>query len=140
MNINSAMSKTGFRQKLIQSIKNIFFDVFQNGGISNRELQTETEFCIQIFVTEKCKSYKINRRMCDVYGERWFSQKCLQIYRILVCHYEPELKRQWIGVVTHRFSGKIKVPGATINKKSHIDSLFRHVRTHHNWFPWKRYD
>ena len=34
-------------------------------------------------------------------------------------------------------SGKKKNPDAAVNKKSHVDTLLEHERTHYYWFPWK---
>ena len=44
-------------------------------------------------------------------------------------------------VETHRFSLKEKIPGPVVSKEGHTaDSLMGPERTHHYWFPWKRYN
>ena len=35
-------------------------------------------------------------------------------------------------------SGKVNILGAVVSKEGHADSWWGHLRTRHNWFPWKR--
>ena len=55
------------------------------------------------------------------------------------------LLRSWVkktvpGVKTHWLSGNEEAPGTVVNKESHADSLQGYEKTHHNWFPSKRYN
>ena len=63
--------------------------------------QTDSFWIEQIFVTtflvaEKCKSGKIYSRMYYVYGKACFSQKVFTSRLNMVCHFMPDLKRQFM--------------------------------------------
>ena len=49
---------------------------------------------MKFLVAKKCQPCEIYGRMCDVYGEEYFSQKSLQLGLTCVCHDKPEAKRQ----------------------------------------------
>ena len=44
------------------------------------------------------------------------------------------------GGETQWLSGKEKVINAAVSKNGHADSFLEHERTHHNWFPSKRWN
>ena len=51
-----------------------------------------------------------------------------------------ESKKLAQGVKTYRLYGQEKFPGAAVNKVGHTDSLLGYESSHHDWFPWKRWD
>ena len=54
----------------------------------------EQKSVIEYLTVEKYKSCEVYRRICDVYGETYFSQKSFTNGLTRVWHYEPEWKRQ----------------------------------------------
>ena len=52
--------------------QNICFKAIQNGNKSNSGFEQKSVF--KFLLAEKCKPCEIYRRMCDVYGEAYFSK------------------------------------------------------------------
>ena len=103
--------------------------------------QTEcSSAVIKFLVAEKCKLCEIYRRMCDMYGDAYFTKKNvfftsgLNIGLLLWAR----VKKTAHEMETHWLSSKVKVLGTAVSKEGQADSLLEHVITHYNWFPWKR--
>ena len=136
----SALFGIGLKQKLFQSHKNICFEAIQNEGKSYRMLKVSTEFAIKFLVAEKCEPCEVYRRMCDVCKEACFESKNVYKWVKHVLLLWVWIKKTVHGAETHWLSGKAKVPGTSVSKEGNADSLLRYEKTHHNWFPWKRYN
>ena len=50
-----------------------------------------------------------------------------------------QVKKTVHGMKTYRLSGKEKIPDTAVNKDD-TNSFLEYERTHHYWFPWKKYN
>ena len=88
-------------------------------------------------VAEKCKTWKIFRRMCDIKREACFSPKLFthklnidlpQLVRIEKTTRGGNTMTFWYG----------NVPNAAVSKEGQADSFLAHEKTPHYWLLWKR--
>ena len=75
--------------------------------------------------------------MGDVYREACFSQK--DVYKWAKYGFAT-MSLILKDSETHWISGDKKVPGTAVSKEVDADSLQERGRTHHYWFPWKKYN
>ena len=92
------------------------------------------EICHQILLAKKSKQCEIYRLLFDVYGEKDFSKKCLQIGLTWICtiHLGRKTDRR---LETHWPSSAEKFLAVT---EGHVDNLLWHELTDHSWFPLKK--
>ena len=98
---------------------------------SNRVLVAWTEVCHQIFCCWEVQTMwnLLNNIWCEAY----FCQKMFANWLNMGFPLQTWVK-------THQLSSKIKVPGAAVSKEGHAASLLGQERTHHYWFPWKKFN
>ena len=108
-------------------------------AVNHTVLQTWTEVCHQIFGDWEEQTYvKFTKELVK------YMEKQVLIKKMFTNSLNMGLKPwAWVenevhGVETHWLSCKENILGAVVSKEGYADSVLRHERTHHYWFPPKK--
>ena len=85
--------------------------------------------CHKYLVAKKNSPCEIDRRMYNMYGEAFFSQKNFRNEQNVCLPQRTWVTKTFNGLKTPWLSGKEKIPDAAVSKEHHADSVLRHEST-----------